>query len=150
MTPEEHNADRRLYRQQWYLAKKHAGTPEGDAARQWLEARAAALKAAHPPRQPYQKKARSRRAAKLQTRRLTAEEKARLHELRRIRYSVDDYFRQRVNAHNREYYQRNKAHILAVHRAYNARPEVLARRRELARRPEAKAARLATRLLSIP
>ena len=121
--------DRQIYRQQWFKARtRPAGSTEGDQARQWLEARAAALKAAHPPRQPYQKKARSRRAAKLQNRRLTAEEKARLHELRRIRYSVDDDFRQGVNAHNRAYYQRHREKILAMHFAYNSRPEIKAAR----------------------
>jgi len=131
------------YQRQWYAARKHAGTPRGDAASQWLAARAAALRAK--TRTPPRKKAAARRAARRQTRRLTRAEKDRLHELRRIRYSVDDDFRAKVNALNREYYKRNKAHILAIHRAYNSRPEVLARRREISRRPENKARARAAR-----
>ena len=146
MSPEEHKADRRLYRQMWYIVRKHPGTPEADAARQWLADREAARKLAHPPRPPYQKRARASRASRRCNRKLTQEEKDRLHELKRIRYSLDDDFRARVNEYCRDYYRRKRAKILADHREYNARPEVKAHR--VARRnanAEAAAARRAAR-----
>ena len=138
-----HELDRQLYRQMWHLARKHPATPRGEAARQWLENRRAAHKLAHPPRPPYQKRLRACCASRKRNRQLTPEEKARLHELKRIRYSVDDDFRAKVNAYNRDFYQRNREKILAQHKIYNARPDVLARSRARANSPEAKAARRA-------
>ena len=147
-----HERDRQLYRQIWFQANRDRirqkrgsvsqrcpAKMDPESARQWLENRRAAHKLAHPPRPPYQKRLRACRASRKSNRQLTPEEKARLHELKRIRYSVDDDFRAKVNAYNRDFYQRHREKILAQHRQYNSRPEVLARRRERATTPEAHA-----------
>ena len=112
------------YQRQWHIAKKYNGTPRGDAARQWLAARAAALRSKSLT--PTQKRARAR----LLRRCLAPDQKARLSEKAKERYHRDPVYREAHLAMARAHYRRNREKILARSRAYGSQPAVKARRRK--------------------